>query len=246
MTDDDPCRLLEEKLRRALADAAKANHALDEYATFVSRELQEPLRAVSSFAQLLAHEYGPKLDDDAQKYIRSIVEAAARMRVLIVDVLDYSRVGRDEPPMTEVDLSALVAAVLLDHEHLIRETGARVEVGALPRVTGNPARLAGLLLALLSNALKFRDPARPPVVSISAERSSAEWILAVKDNGIGFDPGLSQKIMRPFHRLHPHDRFPGSGLGLASAKKIADLHGGRLWAESQPGRGSTFFVSLPA
>ena len=239
-------RAHEASLNAAMAELQKSNQELDEYAAFVSHDLQEPLRKVASFAELLARRLGDKVDQEGKEYIHYIVDGAKRMRSLIVDLLDYSRIGREEPPMEPVDLGKLLDGVLGDLELAVKDAQARIERGPLPTIPGNRLRLARLLQNLISNALKYREPSRPLVVEIGAERVDASWVLSVKDNGIGFEPAQAERIMRPFQRLHSKERYPGSGVGLASAKKIVDLHRGRLWAKARPGLGSEFFVMLPA
>ena len=239
-------RAAEERLRETVTALAKSNAELDEYASFVSHDLQEPLRKMASYAELLKARYGDKLDEKGNSYIGFVVDGAVRMRGLITDVLDYSRIGRSEPPFTEVDLKTLAEQTVRDLEFAISDKGGRVELGELPTVRGNHLRLARLFQNLIGNALKFRDDSRPPVVRVRSERRGADWVISFADNGIGFEPAEFARIVRPFHRLHAKERYPGSGLGLAAVKKITDLHGGRFWAESRPGLGSTFFVSIPA
>jgi PAS domain S-box-containing protein len=239
-------RAQEEKLRHAVEELTKSNRELDEYAAFVSHDLQEPLRKMASFAQLLEAEYGEKLDGSARKYLNNIVDGAKRMRTLITDVLDYSRIGRAEPPMAPLRLDEIAAAALRDLELVVKDSGGKVELGPLPELRGNAERLTRLFQNLIGNGLKYRDPAREALVRVSARRVDGEWIIDFADNGIGFEPQFAERIMRPFQRLHAKHKYPGSGIGLAAAKKIVDLHRGRLWADSEPGKGSVFHVALPA
>ncbi len=236
----------EERLLKAVTELSKSNRELDEYAAFVSHDLREPLRKMASFAQLLELKLGPALDPEAKLFVKHIVDAAGRMRALITDVLDYSRIGREEPPLTRVELGEILAGVARDLEMAVKEAGATLSIGPLPAVRGNHARLGRAFQNLLSNALKYRAPDRPPRVKVTAAREGAQWIVSVADNGIGFDPNFAERILRPFQRLHPKDKYPGTGLGLAAVKKIVDLHKGRIWAESRPGEGSIFRVALPA
>jgi PAS domain S-box-containing protein len=233
------------RLQLAIRELSESNKELDEYAAFVSHDLQEPLRKMASFSELLRAKYGGALDDDAEHYIAVIVDGATRMRRLITDLLEYARIGRSKPEMAEVELGAVVTIVLKDLDMAVKDAGARVETGDLPRVHGDQCRLAALFQNLISNALKYRDPARTLSVEIGARRDADGDVLFVRDNGIGFDQGQAELIMRPFQRLHPKELYPGSGIGLATAKKIAELHGGRIWAESTAGAGSTFYVYLP-
>jgi PAS domain S-box-containing protein len=236
----------DESLRSALADLRRANHELEDYAAFVSHDLQEPLRKMASFAELLRVHSGPAVDETGNSYISRIVEGAERMRRLITDVLEYSRIGRAEAEPGPVELEAAVRDALSDLEHAVRECGAELKVGPLPAVRGNRTLLTRLFQNLLSNALKFRREGVPPRIRVEAARERGEWVVTVSDNGIGFDPAHAADILRPFRRLHEKERFPGTGLGLAGAKKIVEHHGGRLWARSEPGKGSTFHVALPA
>jgi light-regulated signal transduction histidine kinase (bacteriophytochrome) len=239
-------KMAEEELRRTKDELLKSNAELEEYAAFVSHDLQEPLRKMASFSELLKLRYADKLDDAGKDYIRLIVDGAVRMRALITDVLDYSRIGRAKPPMSELDLSEVYAGVLKDLELQIQESGAQITVEELPKIKGNRQRLARVFQNITSNALKYREPSRPPVIRVSSKRDGARWIVTVADNGIGFNNEQAEVILRPFQRLHSKEKYPGSGIGLAAAKKIALLHGGSLWAEALPGKGAAFHVSLPA
>jgi PAS domain S-box-containing protein len=233
------------RLQTAVAELSKSNRELEEYASFVSHDLQEPLRKMASFAELLRAKYADKLGDDANKYIAVIVDGAARMRKLITDVLDYSRIGREAVPMGGVELSEVIALVLKDLDLAVADASAKIETGELPLVWGNRDRLVRIFQNLILNALKYREPSRPLVVRIGARSGGGDAVIFVRDNGIGFRQEQAETIMRPFQRLHTKERYPGSGIGLAAAKKIAELHQGRIWAESKPDEGSTFFVSLP-
>jgi PAS domain S-box-containing protein len=239
-------REAEERLRQALVDLTRSNRDLDEYASFVAHDLQEPLRKMASFAELLEYEYGGQLDDKAHGYILAVVDAARRMRALITEVMDYSRLESTAAPFEPLDLGEVVAEVLRDLDDRVRDADADVVVDPLPRISGDAGALARVFQNLLWNAIKYRDPARKLTVWVSARRQGSEWILSVVDNGIGFDPAFAARILRPFQRLHPTERYPGSGLGLASSAKIVEKHRGRLWAAATPGQGATFYVSLPA
>jgi signal transduction histidine kinase len=195
---------------------------------------------MASFAELLEHTYASQLDERARGYIHSVSDAAHRMRALITDVLDYARIGKFDAEMAPVDLAAL-----LDHVVADLDAGAFVTHGPLPVVVGHGERLAVVLQNLVSNAIKYHAPHKDPEIRVTAAREGSEWVIAVHDDGIGFAPDLAARILRPFQRLHSKEQYPGSGLGLASARKIVELHGGKLWASSTPGEGSTFFFSLP-
>ncbi|UPT75577.1 MAG: ATP-binding protein [Elusimicrobiota bacterium] len=230
-------RLAEESLRRS-------NQQLERYAAFVSHDLQEPLRKMASFAELLKLRYGGKLDDEADDYIRRIVDAAKRMRVLVTDVLEFSRLTQHKRGEGPVALDGVLAAVLRDLELQIREAGAEVAHAPLPRVKGDPVLLGRLLQNLVSNAIKFRSPDRRPKVEVAAEPRGSDWLISVADNGIGVEPQYTAAIFEPFKRLHSKEKYPGSGLGLAASKVIVESHAGRIWAEPRPGGGTTFKVLL--
>jgi len=233
--------------RRAEEALRRSNQELEQYAAFVSHDLQEPLRKIASFTELLARQYRGKLDADADAYIRYIVDGAKRMRTLIVDVLDFSRLGKRRPELSaSVDLNKILSLVRGDLELALKESGGKVYVKRLPAVKGDSILLGRLFQNLVSNALKFRDPRRRPRVIVAARRRGGDWEINVRDNGIGFPSGEAAAIFEPFKRLHGKEKYPGSGLGLAVCRKIAELHGGTITATGRPGRGATFCVRLPA
>ena len=200
---------------------------------------------VSSYVSLLEKRYAGKLDAEADKYIGYAVEGARRMRGLINDLLAYSRAGRREDELRPVESARAVDGARANLSGLIEETGATVKSGELPRVLGNDSQLMQLFQNLVENGIKYRSEA-PPAVEISAIRDGPEWTFAVKDNGIGIDPQYSERIFRIFQRLHDRERYSGSGIGLAIAKRIVERHRGRIWVDSSPGAGSTFFFTIPA
>jgi PAS domain S-box-containing protein len=236
----------EEALEQALRDLRVSNRELDEYARFVAHDLQEPLRRMASFSELLEFEYSARLDDTARQYIHYVVDGAHRLRELITDVLDYARIDKLDGPIELVDVGVVLCDALADFDLVIAETGAKVDVRPLPSVRAEVEPLRRVLQNLLSNALKYRHQDRPPHIQVRSERTGAEWVISVADNGIGFDPAQADRILRPFHRLHTKEAYPGSGLGLASARKILTRYSARLWATSEPGVGSTFFFAFPA
>lgn len=232
--------------RRAEEELRRSNQQLEQYAAFVSHDLQEPLRKMAGFAELLSVRYRGKLDADADAYIGYIVDGAKRMRRLIVDVLDYSRIGQGgRRPASPVDLNNVLATAQGDLELRLKEARAQVVAAQLPRVHGDSALLGRLFQNLLSNAVKFRHPRRPLRVGIAAERRGAGWRITIRDNGIGFAEKDAAAIFEPFKRLHAKDAYPGTGLGLAVCSKIVGLHGGTITAHGRPGRGATFCVTLP-
>jgi signal transduction histidine kinase len=240
-------RAAEAALEVHAQELARSNAELEQFAYVASHDLQEPLRMVSGFVDLLAEEHGPKLDAEAREYIGFAVEGTHRMHALIQDLLAYSRVGSRTEAFQPVALTAVVDEVLFDLQASTREAGAEITRGELPTVSGDPLQLRQVLQNLLSNAIKFHG-AEPPRVVVSAALDDArrEWTLSVHDNGIGIDPKHVDKLFVIFQRLHSREAYPGTGIGLAICKKIVERHGGRIWIESEPGRGSDFRFTLPA
>lgn len=244
----------EEKLRtserarlQTVEELERSNAELQQFAYVASHDLQEPLRMVSSYMQLIARRYTGRLDQDADEFIAYAVDGAIRMRQLIGDLMAYSRVGARRPELQPVDVADVLAEVLKNLEVAIAESGARVECGPLPIVLAEPTGLGQVLQNLIGNAVKFRAPQRRPLVRIDAERRGTEWILSVADNGIGIDPEHHQRVFLLFQRLHPRTDYPGTGIGLAICRKIVEGLGGKIWIESPPGQpGTTFRFSLRA
>jgi signal transduction histidine kinase len=233
-------------LADARADLERSNTELEQFAYVASHDLQEPLRKVASFCQLLQQRYGGQLDERADQYIGFAVDGARRMQELINDLLAFSRVGRLERPHSRVDCTTLVAAVCADLARPLEESGAEVRAGDLPTVDGDATLLRLVFQNLIGNAVKFRgDDA--PVVTIDAERDGAMWRFRCADNGIGIDPEYAERIFIIFQRLHPRSSYEGTGIGLAMCRKIVEYHGGRMWLETEGGgSGSTFCFTLPA
>jgi light-regulated signal transduction histidine kinase (bacteriophytochrome) len=213
---------------------------LEQFAYVASHDLQEPLRMVASYLGLLERRYRGRLDEKADKFIHYAVDGAARMQALIEDLLTYSRVGRQGKPFEPTDCDAVVAAVVAD----LGSQGAAVSCAGLPTVLADRGQLTQLFQNLIGNALKFCNGA-PPRVEVRAERRGGEWLFAVRDNGIGIAPEHRERIFVIFQRLHTRAQYPGTGIGLAICKKVVERHGGRIWVESEPGQGSTFFFTLP-
>jgi len=226
-------------------ELARSNTELEQFAYVASHDLQEPLRMVTSYLQLIAQRYEGRLDADADDFIRFAVDGATRMKQLIKDLLDYSRAGRSHTEKP-VALAHVLERVLGSLGPRITETNAHIVSDPLPRVLGDEGRLFRMFLNLVSNAIKFRRPDSPPEVHIGARRQGREWIIEVADNGIGIGAEYKERIFQMFQRLHGRDEYEGTGIGLATCKRIVERHGGHIWVESQAGRGSTFFVSLPA
>jgi PAS domain S-box-containing protein len=226
-------------------DLRRSNADLEQFAYIASHDLQEPLRMVASYTDLLAQRYREHLDERSQKYMHYITDGAKRMQRLVADLLSYSRVGSHGIQLRPVSAAAVVESVLASLGPLIRETGATIEVGALPVIMADEVQLMQLLQNLIGNAIKFRA-ARAPHVAIAAVERVDRWQFAVRDNGIGIDMRFAERIFQMFQRLHDKERYAGSGIGLSIAKRIVERHGGRIWLESTVGEGTTFFFTLPA
>lgn len=236
-------KTLEDTLRRTREELQRSQEELEHFAYIASHDLQEPLRMVSSYSQLLARRYGQALDERADKYIHYVTDGAKRMQSLISDLLLLSRVETRGKPLQPTDCNEVVDDVLQSMRAALRDSQAQITRDRLPRVLADAPQLAQLFQNLIANGIKFHAETAP-CVHISAERSGDEWILSVKDNGIGIEAKHLDSIFLAFRRLHERGRYPGTGIGLAIAKKIAERHGGRIWAESEPGQGATFHVSL--
>jgi signal transduction histidine kinase len=223
----------------------RSNADLEQFAYAASHDLSEPLRTVAGFSQLLGRRYEGQLDPEADEYIAHMNAGVARMQQLIDDLLLYSRVGREPAREEDVDLEQLLDTVVSWIGPTVQERGARITHDPLPLVRGERGQIAQVLQNLMSNAIKFTPPETVPEVRVSAERSGAFWRIAVRDNGIGVDGG-SEVIFKMFGRLHGVDAYPGTGIGLALAKRIVEGHGGRIWVDQAPGGGSIFSFTLPA
>jgi light-regulated signal transduction histidine kinase (bacteriophytochrome) len=199
---------------------------------------------VASYTQLLARRYGDKLDDDAREFIDFAVDGARRMRALINDLLAYSRVGTRGAEFAPTDCNAVVDQVIADLGAAIEDERAGVTRGDLPTVLADAMQLQQLFQNLIANAIKFHGERRPRV-AIAAERRGDAWVFSVRDNGIGIDPEYADRIFVIFQRLHSRAEYPGTGIGLAICRKIVERHGGRIWMESAPGQGTTFYFTLP-
>jgi len=228
----------EDELRRSNAE-------LEQFAYIASHDLQEPLRMVASYTELLGQRYRGQLDDKADRYIFYAVDGAKRMQRLVADLLAYSRVGSQAKPMVAVDMAAVLSGCLHVLDEPIRSSGAVIEAAALPSVLADEGQVRQLLQNLIGNALKFRGDA-PPRIDIAARREADHWVFAVADNGIGIDMQYGDRIFEMFQRLHERGKYEGSGIGLAIAKRIVERHGGRIWLESRLGAGATFYFTLRA
>jgi len=235
---------VEKDLARRAEELAASNQELEQFALVASHDLQEPLRKISNYGDLLERRYAGRLDERADKFIGYMVDGARRMQNLIRDLLTYARAGKTDLPFEPVDLNQIVNRIIADLEELIRENNATVTLGPLPTVLANPGQMGQLIQNLLTNALKFRGQAAPRI-HIAAAEKDGEWVLTIKDNGIGIETGHMEQIFHIFQRLHGRSEFPGTGIGLAVCKKIIDRHGGHMWANSCKGKGSTFYFTVP-
>jgi PAS domain S-box-containing protein len=235
---------MEESLRVLTDELERSNAELERFALIASHDLQEPLRTISGFAQLLQRRHGDRLDTEAREYVCHVAEEAMRMQGLINDLLAYSRVGREELRLETIDSNRVVDEVKSSLAQTIDEARAEVVVHRLPNVQADRRQLGQVFQNLISNALKFcnRDE---PRVEVSAARSSVTWVFSVADQGIGIDARQAERIFQVFERLHPPGRYNGTGSGLAICKRIVERHGGRIWVEARPGGGSVFSFTLP-
>jgi signal transduction histidine kinase len=236
---------IEEDLARKVDELARSNADLEQFAYVASHDLQEPLRMVTAYTQLLGERYKGKLDESADKFIGYASEGAQRMQVLIQDLLAFSRVGRQEAASASVDCNSVMKDVLQTLATAIQESGAVVTCGDLPAVWADRTQVAQIFQNLIGNAIKFRGE-QPPAISVKAEKADDRWQLSVSDNGIGIAPEYAENIFVVFQRLHARTEYPGNGIGLAICKKIVERNGGRIAVESHPGKGSTFKFTLPS
>ncbi len=234
----------EEQLQKTLADLSRSNQELERFAYVASHDLQEPIRMIMSYTQLLERRYGEQLDETARQFIGYAVDGARRMHQMINDLLAYSRVGTRGRPAEQVDSGDCCTQALNNLKLVVEQAGAEITVAPLPTLTADSSQLVQLFQNLVGNSLKFRGEAMPRV-SIRAEELAQEWRFAVADNGIGLDPAQSDRIFQIFQRLHGYSEYPGTGIGLAVCKRIVERHGGLIWVESALGAGATFFFTIP-
>src|SRR5439155_6180874 len=235
---------------------ARSNRELEQFAYVASHDLQEPLRMITSYTQLIAKRYQQRLDDDAKEFMHFAVDGALRMQRLIQGLLEYSRVGTRGKPFEPTDGEQAFSGALANLKIGVEESGATVTHAPLPKLMADSIQLTQLFQNLIANALKFRTE-KPPHIHLGVERRLRvnaaslnvppyEWIFQVRDNGIGIERRYFERVFLIFQRLHTPDRYPGTGIGLAICKKIVERHGGRIWVESEPGCGTTFSFALPA
>ena len=233
------------RLRHYVSELEKSNERLEQFAYAASHDLQEPLRMVTSYLRLLEDRYDDALDEDAEEFLEFAVDGADRMREMIDGLLEYSRVETRGDPFETVDLDAALDAVLADLQIQIEESGAEITAADLPRVEGDASQVRQVLQNLLSNAITYCGD-EPPRIDVGAERRGREWVISVRDEGIGIDPDHQDRVFTVFDRLHSRDEYEGTGIGLALCQRIVERHGGEIWVDSAPGEGSTFSFTLPA
>ncbi|MFL5747135.1 MAG: PAS domain S-box protein [Niastella sp.] len=234
---------LEKKVQKRTAELEIKNKELEQFAYVASHDLQEPLRTTSSFVELLRKQYHGRLDENADRYIDYVIQSSDRMKTLIKDLLDYSRIGR-EKQFEPVNCNLALAEVLADLAEVIKENQAEIVAGPLPVVNAFPTELKLLFQNLISNSIKFQKPGIAPHIEIAATHQNGHWHFQFRDNGIGIDKQYQQRIFIIFQRLHNRSVYEGSGIGLAHCKKIVELHGGKIWVESEIGKGSIFHFTL--
>jgi len=235
----------EQDLLSTLENLKEVNSELERFAYVASHDLQEPLRMITSFIQLLEKRYKDKLDEEANEFITFIVDGAKRMQLMISDLLFYSRIGRKEKEFSQLDVNIILENVISNLRIKIEETNAKITHDPLPILIGNEAEFVQLLQNLIYNAIKFHRKEETPVVHISAKFQKNQWIFSVRDNGIGIDSQFFDRIFIIFQRLHKKEEYDGTGIGLAICKKIIERHDGKIWVESEVGKGSTFYFSIP-
>jgi PAS domain S-box-containing protein len=234
----------QETLERRSADLKRSNDELQQFAYIAAHDLQEPLRMVASYTQLLARRYKGRLDSDADEFIGYAVDGAHRMQLLIGDLLAYCRVGTKGKELREISSEAALEQALLNLQGVIQESGGVVTHDPLPSVIADGAQLVQLFQNVVGNAIKYRGVELPRVHVLAKKNDDREWIFSIQDNGLGIDPQYFEKIFVMFQRLHGREEFSGTGIGLAVCKRIAERHGGKIWVESKPGKGSTFYFNL--
>ena len=251
VTDITKRKLDEAQIKKSEADLdlknrelKRKNTELEQFAYVASHDLQEPLRTTSSFVQLLQKQYKGKLDEKADKYLSFIVESSDRMKILIKDLLDYSRIGTKNN-LLPVDCAKVMEGVIADLNKAITDSGAIIDAEALPVIHGYPTEIKQLFQNLTINAIKFRKKTTPLYLKISAVGTEDSWLFKFEDNGIGIDKAHNERIFIIFQRLHTRNEYEGSGIGLSHCKKIVELHNGKIWLESLPGEGSTFYFTIP-
>jgi signal transduction histidine kinase len=234
----------EEELKQRSQDLARSNAELEQFASAASHDLKEPLLAITIDLKLLKKRYEGKLEPEADKFITEAIDEAMQMQTLISDMLSYAHVGTSGKPFVQTDCTEVLNRSLANLRVPLEQSGAVVTHDPLPEVMADPIQLSQLLQNLINNAIKFHGEEKPRI-HISAERKEKEWLFSVSDNGIGIPAEYSERIFEIFQRLHNKKEYPGTGIGLSTCKKIVERHDGRIWVKSEPGKGSTFFFTIP-
>jgi light-regulated signal transduction histidine kinase (bacteriophytochrome) len=232
--------------KRVQGELRRANQDLEQFAYSASHDLQEPLRGVKIYSELLTNRYSSKLDGQALEFLQYLRESASRMEMLVHDLLEYTQVTKVEAPEDMADANEALKDTLANLNGAIMESGAQITSDTLPSVRVHDAHLKQLFQNVLSNGIKYRKLDRIPTVHVKAKRREENWLFSVIDNGIGIAPEYKNQIFGLFKRLHPADEYPGTGIGLAICQRIVERYHGRIWVESEPGNGSTFLFTLPA
>ena len=237
-------KLAEESRQRLLVRLMESNTELERFAYVASHDMQEPLRMVLNFSQIILKDYYERLDEEGREYLRIVADSAMRMRDMVQDLLEYARLGTDGLNVGEVDLGAELTHVTENLGGLIDETRAHITHDPLPVMRGSAVQLMRLMQNLVANAIKYHRPGVAPVIHVGVGETETHWEVSIADNGLGVDPSFAEQIFEPFRRLHTWDSIKGTGLGLAVGRKIAESHGGRIWVTSRPGEGSTFYFTV--
>jgi PAS domain S-box-containing protein len=237
-SDETSNKLLQDKL-------TESNAALEQFAYVASHDLQEPIRTVTSFAEILVRRHRSQLDEEACRLLDLISKGARRMAALVHDLLTYAQVRVEVDRPSSFSLDENIETALSQLKGAIDESGALITHDPLPEIQADQGQMVRLFLNLLGNALKYRRSNVTPVIHVSAKQTKSEWLVAIQDNGIGFEPKYAKDIFAPFKRLHSKEKYEGTGVGLAICQRIVENHGGRIWADSQIGEGTTFFFTLP-
>jgi light-regulated signal transduction histidine kinase (bacteriophytochrome) len=232
------------KLELKIEKITTLNKELESFAYSASHDLKEPLRVVAGFVGLLEKRYKDSLDEKAHEYIKYTIDGTKRMQELISDLLEYSKVGTKSREFQPTDCSLILSKAVLDLKAAIEESCAVVTYDNLPTIVADASQLTSLFQNLVGNAIKYRSKEEPRI-HVAAEKKANEWVFSVRDNGIGIDPKFKDRIFAVFQRLHTSGEYSGTGIGLAICKRIAERHGGKIWVESEPGKGSTFYFTIP-
>lgn len=229
-------------MRKLVKELARSNKELEQYAYVTSHDLKEPLRMVSSFTQLLEKRYKGKFDEDANEFIKYIIDGTKRMERLLNDILEYFRIKTET--FEQVDLEEILDEISHNLKLSLKENEIKIDHNPLPVVNANRSQMLQLFQNLISNAIKFKSE-KPHRICISANKNEDKYVFSVKDNGIGIDPKYQEQIFKIFRKLHTLDEYPGTGIGLSITKKIVQYHGGSIWVKSEPDKGSKFYFTLP-